>query len=184
MRPAPRPRKSCWRARIVGDGLRQTDLSVPDMHCGGCLHKIETALGRLDGVSARPRQSLDAPRQRALARRSAAAADRDARRRSAIAAHLFDAADERDDPVLSNCCRALAVAGFAASNIMLLSVVGLVGRRRRDARPLPLDFGADRAAGAGLFRAGVLPLGLARAAPRPAPTWTCRSRSACCSPSA
>ena len=42
--------------------------------------------------------------------------------------------------------RALAVAGFAASNIMMLSVVGLVRRRARDPRPVPLAVGRDRVA--------------------------------------
>ena len=37
-------------SRILSDGVRRSDLSVPDMHCGACLHKIETALGRLEGV--------------------------------------------------------------------------------------------------------------------------------------
>src|SRR6516164_6209283 len=37
-------------SRAVEDGLRQTNLSVPDIHCGGCLQRIETALTRLNGV--------------------------------------------------------------------------------------------------------------------------------------
>src|SRR5215510_13809864 len=37
-------------SRIVQDGVRQTDLSVPDIHCGGCLPKIERALAALPGV--------------------------------------------------------------------------------------------------------------------------------------
>ena len=58
--------------------------------------------------------------------------------------------------------------------------LGLVGRDRRDARPVPLDLGGDRAAGAGLFRPDLLRLGVA-ALRHGRPTWTCRSRSACCS---
>ena len=43
----------------------------------------------------------------------------------------------------------------------------LVGRERRDARPLPLVVGGDRAADRGLCRAQLLSLGVARGAPRP-----------------
>jgi P-type Cu2+ transporter len=32
-------------SRTLRDGLRRTDVSVPDIHCGGCLQKIATALG-------------------------------------------------------------------------------------------------------------------------------------------
>jgi Cu2+-exporting ATPase len=32
-------------SRTLRDGLRPTDVSVPDIHCGGCLQKIATALG-------------------------------------------------------------------------------------------------------------------------------------------
>src|SRR5215475_8768644 len=48
-------------SRIVGDGLRQTDLAVPDMTCGACLQKVETALGRLTSV-ARARANLSTRR--------------------------------------------------------------------------------------------------------------------------
>ena len=37
-------------SRIIGDGVRQTDLSVPGIHCGGCIQKVEAALGALPGV--------------------------------------------------------------------------------------------------------------------------------------
>ena len=52
------------------------------------------------------------------------------------------------------------------------------------ARFLSLAVGADRAAGRGLCRPAVLPLGLARACARATSTWTCRSRSASSSRSA
>ena len=100
-------------SRILSDGLRRSDLSVPDMHCGACLHKIETALGRLDGVS-EARANLSARRVSVLWRGEAAPPMMAALDEIGYAAHLFDADDDRADPVLSNLLRALAVAGFAA----------------------------------------------------------------------
>ena len=37
-------------SRSLGGGLRQTDVSVPDIRCGGCMRTIENALGALAGV--------------------------------------------------------------------------------------------------------------------------------------
>src|SRR5258705_2094629 len=37
-------------SRIVADGVRQTDLSAPAIHCGACIRTIEKALGGLAGV--------------------------------------------------------------------------------------------------------------------------------------
>jgi Cu2+-exporting ATPase len=108
-------------SRIVGDGLRQTDLSIPDMHCGGCLHKIETALGRLDSV-ARARANLSARRVSVVWRGDTPPPLVPALKAIGYGAHLFDAAAAGDDPILSQLVRALAVAAFAASNIMMLSV--------------------------------------------------------------
>ena len=72
-------------------------------------------------------------------------------------AAAFDAASR--DAVGGELLRCLAVAGFAAGNVMLLSVSVWSGAERRDARPVPLALGADRAAGDRLCRPPLLPLG-------------------------
>jgi P-type Cu2+ transporter len=108
-------------SRIMGDGLRRSDLAVPDMHCGACLQKIEAALDQLDGVE-EARANLSARRVSVLWRGETPPAMIPALDAIGYPAHLFDAGDDGRDPTLSNLLRALAVAGFAASNIMLLSV--------------------------------------------------------------
>ena len=108
-------------SRDIGGGLRQTDLAVPDIHCGACVSAIEKTVARLAGVhdvrvnlSAR-RASIrwqDAPRPPDFAR---AIADLGYR------AHLWEAGEATKDPRLAAMLRALAVAAFCSMNIMMLS---------------------------------------------------------------
>jgi P-type Cu2+ transporter len=109
-------------SRIVADGVRQTDLSVPAVHCGGCMRTVETALAGLAGVqSARVNLST----KRATVRWRADSAPPpfiETLKQAGFEAHLFDIEQDGKDGALSELIRALAVAGFAASNIMLLSV--------------------------------------------------------------
>jgi Cu2+-exporting ATPase len=108
-------------SRQVHDGLRQTDLSVPEIHCGGCLQRIEATLGKLDGVAS-ARANLSARRVRVLWRGEAPPPLIPTLQAIGYAAHLHDFGTDGTDPVLSHLLRAVAVAGFATSNIMLLSV--------------------------------------------------------------
>lgn len=105
----------------LGNGLRQTDLAVPAVHCGACIRTVETTLRGLPGVtqarlnlstrrvSVQWRGDLPPPMVRAL-------------QDAGYPPHLFETTQAGPDPQLSRLIRALAVAGFAAMNIMLLSV--------------------------------------------------------------
>ena len=110
-------------SRDLGDGTRQTDLSVPGMRCGGCMAKVERTLAALEGVaSARANLST---RRVAVRWQPAGAAAPDlisALERIGYPAHLFSLESDAKDPELSRLLKALAVAGFCAMNIMLLSV--------------------------------------------------------------
>jgi P-type Cu2+ transporter len=109
-------------SRIVADGVRQTDLSVPTVHCGACIRTIEKALGGLAGVeSARVNLST----RRTTVRWCSDGAPPpfiETLKQAGFEAHLFDVESDDGNGELWELIRALAVAGFAASNIMLLSV--------------------------------------------------------------
>src|SRR5690606_18241300 len=109
-------------SRSVGDGLRQVDLSVPGIHCGGCIQKIERALAALPGVE-HARVNLSTRRVAVRWRDG----DQPPPVVAALAAlgyqaHPLDRSAQEDDRTLAALVRALAVAGFATGNIMLLSV--------------------------------------------------------------
>lgn len=108
-------------SREVGQGLRQTDLSVPGVHCGACIHAIESALGKLEGVDS-ARVNLSAKRVSIRWRDGKLPPLVETLNRLGYAAHLFDGFGEQKDRELSRLVRATAVSGFAAANIMLLSV--------------------------------------------------------------
>ena len=78
-------------SRVVADGVRQTDLSVPAVHCGACIRTVEKALGGLAGVeSARVNLST----RRATIRWRADGAPPpfvETLKQAGFEAHLFDA---------------------------------------------------------------------------------------------
>lgn len=109
-------------SRLIEPGLRQTDLSVPSVHCGACVHRVESALSALPGVLA-ARVNLSS--RHATVRWTDAASPPPfiaALQAIGYDAHLYDIKADGKDAALQELIRALAVAGFAASNIMLLSV--------------------------------------------------------------
>ncbi|MEO7220911.1 MAG: heavy metal translocating P-type ATPase [Devosia sp.] len=111
-------------SRTLGDGTRQIEFAVPDAHCAACIRSIETAVAALPNV-VRARVNLSRRRVRIVFDPALAGASNIA---PAIVAagyhtHVLDpTADDAGDPVLAELVRAVAVAGFAAGNIMLFSV--------------------------------------------------------------
>jgi Cu2+-exporting ATPase len=108
-------------SRSIGDDLRQTDLSVPTVHCAACIQTIETALGKLDQVEG-ARVNLSTKRVAIRWRGDEVPPFVAALGGLGYEAHLFDHEVGDKDKTLSELIRAVAVAGFAAGNIMLLSV--------------------------------------------------------------
>ena len=107
-------------SRDLGEGLRQSDLSVPGIHCAHCISVIEDAFKQVAGVES-ARVNLSSKRVAVKWRGSTPPPIIGTLRDLGYDAHLF-AATEGSDPQLARLIRAMAVAGFAAMNIMLLSV--------------------------------------------------------------
>ncbi|MGP1255411.1 MAG: heavy metal translocating P-type ATPase [Kiloniellales bacterium] len=111
-------------------GTRRLHLMVEGLHCGGCVRKIESALQPLEGV----REA----RVNLTTRRMALAWDGPSARGGELARRIEDlgfkvmpyeparltADDARQERELLRC---MAVAGFAAANVMLLSVAVWAG---------------------------------------------------------
>lgn len=109
-------------SRDLGDGIFQTDLSVPQARCAACIASIEGALMRIEHVVG-ARVNLTSRRVAVRWRSDGDVPPLcDALRKIGYEASLMDAADNSADPELSRLLKATAVAGFAAMNIMLLSV--------------------------------------------------------------
>lgn len=113
--------RSTMRSADNGQGL--CVLSVPDMHCGGCVSKIERVLNaRPDILSARVNLTLK--QVRVLMPRADADPGPvvDALQELGFKAGIAETTPNNDDPTGKKLLRATAVAGFGASNVMLYSV--------------------------------------------------------------
>lgn len=109
-------------AQTINGDLIQTELSVPAIHCGACIHKIETALGRMNGVE-HARVNLST-RRVTVRSRDTATVRRAFETLSDLGyeAHLFDYTAQEGDREYWRLVKALAVAAFGSMNIMMLSV--------------------------------------------------------------
>ena len=111
--------------RARPDGTAELDLVVENLHCPGCIPRIEGALTRQPGVLG-ARVNLTTKRLRLHWRQDAAEAAALLGRVTAqgfrLAPYDPDALSAGGDAEVKALLRALAVAGFAAGNVMLLSV--------------------------------------------------------------
>jgi Cu2+-exporting ATPase len=105
----------------LGDGRYRTELSVPGVRCAGCIRTVEAGLARLPGVE-QARVNLSTKRATVTWRGSRPPELLPALEALGFPGHLSETGGERANPELGRLIRALAVAGFAAMNIMLLSV--------------------------------------------------------------
>lgn len=109
-------------SRALGDGKHQTFLSVAGVHCGACISAIEKELSTISGIE-EARVNLSTKRVSVRwNERCDPATIFEKLARIGYPANLVDLDVDQADPVLSELIRALAISGFAAGNIMLLSI--------------------------------------------------------------
>lgn len=115
------PEELVLSSKKLGNGLRQLDLSVPGIHCGLCISTIEKALKALPDVEyarvnmSSKRVTIRWPEDKAPPPII------ETLNKAGYEAHFFEMNEEKDE-TLTRLIIALAVAGFASSNVMLLSV--------------------------------------------------------------
>ncbi len=108
-------------SRDLGGGLHQVDIAVPGVHCASCIRTVEHGLRQVPSVE-HVRVNLSTRRVSVNWRGAEAPALLPALDALGFPGHLFEPDDGVRDPELGRLIRALAVAGFCAMNIMLLSV--------------------------------------------------------------
>lgn len=110
--------------RLLADGSRTFSMSVPAIHCGACISRIERTLSAMPGVaSARANLTLRSLTIILSPEHPAIAPYAQKLRELGYPPHsLNETVNGKGDQELAALTRSLAVAGFAAANIMLLSV--------------------------------------------------------------
>ena len=111
----------------LADGQLRLELSVPSIHCGGCIHKIETALSEIKNVAS-ARVNLSTKRLTVCFwNKDKPPAIGTTLSQLGFEAHLSGSTQVKSDAPLRSLLKALAVAAFAAMNIMMLSVAVWAG---------------------------------------------------------
>ncbi|WP_342363991.1 heavy metal translocating P-type ATPase [Terrarubrum flagellatum] len=108
-----------------GDGAKRASLAVEGVHCAGCLTAIERELNAMPGVAS-ARLNFTDRRLAIVWRGDASAVDSFIQRLDEMGyrAYPFDrrVVDSAQEAEMKRLVRALAVAGFASMNVMLLAV--------------------------------------------------------------
>lgn len=120
--PPPPPGEIELESESLGEGLFRTSLSIPALRCAACISLVERTLIGLDGVES-ARVNLSS-RKAVVTWKAGGVAPSNffpALQRIGYSAHLSGEEGRRDEET-SKLLKALAVAGFGAMNIMLLSV--------------------------------------------------------------
>lgn len=125
---ANRPEEQDFRSSssVLEDGSLKSELIVPSMHCAGCISKIEKSLGALHYVSS-VRANLSLRRVNIIWNAKQGEGILFAKELSKLGFESFLSQDEDEATKQlalesKKLLLALAVSGFAAANIMLLSV--------------------------------------------------------------
>lgn len=124
--PATSDSEMVLASQSLGGGKFRTNLSVPGMHCGGCMNKVEKALSSLPEVRL-ARVNLSTRRATVEWEGNKAPALMETLSRIGFEANFVGDPGQRSDPEYRRLVRAMAVAGFAAANIMMLSVAVWAG---------------------------------------------------------
>lgn len=110
--------------KALPDGSMHYDLSVPGIHCGQCISTIERVVSRMPGVS-KVRVNLSLRRAGITLKDAQQSPLEVVNEIEALGYKVFILEEQamlQSDREFHSLVKALAVAGFAAANIMLLSV--------------------------------------------------------------